>query len=440
MDRRDFFKLATGAGMSLAWGGPRTARAQASSAYTGPLLVQIQCFGGWDPVSFIDPKGGAFNHFAASAIKTAGPFKYSPYMGPARTVVDPLTGQNDSNDYFDRFFANNASRMLAVVGMDMGTLDHGAGEAYSWGGMLGKNFPALPALAAAATRPDLAMSYVSGGGYEETGGLIAPTRADSKNGALSSLRMIAAPNAVTPGGATGTFLDDATFTSVVQSGMNKRLALLRDHDSVAKRQAQASVLYTVRTSKSALSDLINNLPQNLDGNGNKLIPQIQIALAAFAAGLSVGASINTDFVFDTHGDHDNQHYPQLDNVFRAVDFLLARAQDLGLADRLTVVVSSDFGRTPTYNGGNGKDHYSVSAMMLFGAGVKGGRQVGSTDNNVLPVALNPKTLQPDTSGNGIVLKPEHIHAALRDYLGVAQSPMAANFDLGVPVLPILQGA
>ena len=439
MDRRDFMKLATGAGMSLMWGGPRTARAQALAAYSGPLLVQIQCFGGWDPVSFIDPKGGAFNHFSASAIKTAGAFKYSPYMGPQRTVVDPLSGQNDSNDYFDRFFANNVNRMLAIVGMDTGTLDHGAGEAYSWGGMLGKNFPALPALAAAATRPDLAMSYLSGGGYEETGGLIAPTRADSNNGALGSLRMIAAPNAVTPGGGTGTFLDDTTFSNVVLSGMNKRLALLRNQDTVAKRQAQSSVLYTVRTSKSALSDLINNLPQNLDGNGNKLIPQMQIALAAFAAGLSVGASINTDFVFDTHGDHDNNHYPQLDNVFRAVDFLLARAQDLNIADRLTVVVSSDFGRTPTYNGGNGKDHYPISAMLLFGAGVKGGRIVGGTDANVLPVPFNPTTLKPDSSSAGMVIKPEHVHVALRDYLGVAKSPMAAQFDLGVPVLPILQG-
>ncbi len=50
-----------------------------------------------------------------------------------------------------------------------------------------------------------------------------------------------------------------------------------------------------------------------------------------------------------HGDHDRRHHQALSDLNNDIDYLWTKAEELGIANRLTVVVSSDFGRTPFYN-------------------------------------------------------------------------------------------
>jgi uncharacterized protein (DUF1501 family) len=58
--------------------------------------------------------------------------------------------------------------------------------------------------------------------------------------------------------------------------------------------------------------------------------------------------------------------------------LAAFMQDLGtVADRVTVVTISEFGRRVEENGAGGLDHGWGNMMLLAGAGVKGGRYYGS---------------------------------------------------------------
>ena len=84
---------------------------------------------------------------------------------------------------------------------------------------------------------------------------------------------------------------------------------------------------------------------------------------------------------------------------------------------MTVVIGSDFGRTPFYNDNNGKDHWNVTSIMAMGAGVRGNRIIGATDDHVEALKISPQTLQLDP--NGITLTPEHIHLALRRMAGVS---------------------
>src|SRR5205807_3107073 len=46
-----------------------------------------------------------------------------------------------------------------------------------------------------------------------------------------------------------------------------------------------------------------------------------------------------------------------------IDCLLRRAEELQIREKLVVVVQSEMGRTPNYNNGNGKDHWSIGSMM-----------------------------------------------------------------------------
>jgi len=121
-----------------------------------------------------------------------------------------------------------------------------------------------------------------------------------------------------------------------------------------------------------------------------------------------------------------------------IAYLLRRAGDLGIRDKLVVVVQSEMGRTPTYNGGNGKDHWSIGSAWFLGRGVKGNRVVGATDAGQFAVPIDPATLATKPDG-GIRVRPEHVHQALRELAGIAAHPMSQRFPLGVPEREALKG-
>jgi uncharacterized protein (DUF1501 family) len=118
-------------------------------------------------------------------------------------------------------------------------------------------------------------------------------------------------------------------------------------------------------------------------------------------------------------------------------YLWDTAEDLGIADRLTVLVASDFGRTPWYNEGNGKDHWPVGSALLMKYGASwGDRVIGLTDEGDDALAIDPVTLA--QSSGGVVLTPSHVHTALRKIAGIDQHATARKypFDVASVNLPV----
>jgi len=113
-----------------------------------------------------------------------------------------------------------------------------------------------------------------------------------------------------------------------------------------------------------------------------------------------------------------------------VAYTLRRAEELGIREKLVVVLQSEMGRTPNYNQGNGKDHWSIGSVMFLGPGIKGGRVIGATDEKQFSVMIDPKTLAIDKE-KGIRARPEHIHEALRALAGIGEHPLSKKFPLGV---------
>ena len=96
------------------------------------------------------------------------------------------------------------------------------------------------------------------------------------------------------------------------------------------------------------------------------------------------------------------------------------------------------GRTPNYNQGNGKDHWSIGSVLFIGPGIRGNRVLGATDEKLFQVPLNPQTLSCDKD-KGIHVRPEHIHEALRQFAGIADHPLSKKFQVGVLDKDKLQG-
>jgi hypothetical protein len=451
MQRRDFLTLAAASGLGLLL-PPRKARA-ASLRYDGPYWITIQCDGGWDPTSLCDPKGGTAGKkdsvnqaYTPEQIGRAGEFSYAPI-----SIVVPTDTMGGTMEAYSakKFFESYGSRVLVINGIDTSTNNHETGRRVIWSGKSVEGYPAIGALAAANVfgSTPVPMAYLSYGGYDVTGGSVPLTRASN----IDNLWRIAYPNRIDPKKAdSATYHTPATADRIAKAQSARASRLLTKEPVPVMRQALTGLL-NVRQGDAGLADLsaylpdkpvaiedledVKLLPSNQRGRFNdtqNLIRQGQLALAAFQGGVGVSASLVTGG-YDTHSDHDNQHIPRLVNVLRAVEYLLVQAEALGLRDKLYIAVSSDFGRTPFYNAGNGKDHWAVTSMILSGPGIVGGRVIGATDAAFQPKTVDPKTLKESSTGTRIT--PLHIHNALRKISGLDKGTVSARFPLGGESLP-----
>jgi hypothetical protein len=60
--------------------------------------------------------------------------------------------------------------------------------------------------------------------------------------------------------------------------------------------------------------------------------------------------------------------------------LISDLKDRGLLDSTLIIWMGEFGRTPKFQGQDGRDHYSKAwSALLAGGGIKGGQVIGRTD-------------------------------------------------------------
>ncbi len=124
--------------------------------------------------------------------------------------------------------------------------------------------------------------------------------------------------------------------------------------------------------------------------------------------------------FDTH----SKNFPRMRHLMPIVDHaLVALLKDLertGLNHEVVVVVWGEFGRTPKINQDGGRDHWpEVGPALLFGAGIRGGQVVGSTDRLGAKVTSRPVTYQ-------------EVMATLYRSLGIAASQTTLPDPTGRP--------
>jgi hypothetical protein len=84
--------------------------------------------------------------------------------------------------------------------------------------------------------------------------------------------------------------------------------------------------------------------------------------------------------WDAHGDVLTNHKLHCGETDRPIAALLTDLKQRGLLDSTLVIWTSEFGRTPTAQGGKGRDHSPRGfSSWLAGGGVKGGQAIGATD-------------------------------------------------------------
>ena len=422
MERRDFLRLAGATGLACVLPpGLRAGQASAQSAgYEGTYWIFLHAAGGWDPTHLCDPKGRAnenendpMNRYLTSDIRTVGNINYAP--------IDGLDG----------FFTRNGSQLLVLNGVDTGTNGHDQGTRGTWSGRTAEGHPSIGALVAASSGVNLPMPYIGYGGYLETQGIT--NAVPLGDGGL--LRNLAHPHRIDPQDSEETFLGHTGVISAIDNAQEARLLRMQAKSKLPRLQSGQNQLYLARLGQQDLRRVTDALPENFADNQRHR--QVQVALAAYQAGLSASVSIAMGG-FDTHGNHDNNHIPNLVEFVNIADFAIQEAERLGIADKVAVVMGSDFGRTPGYNSGNGKDHWPVTSMMMMGPGIPGNRVIGATDARHGKMVLNPTTLDvvgASGQASGVELSISHVHRALRNHVGVP-AEFRSSFPLGGEDLPL----
>ena len=93
--------------------------------------------------------------------------------------------------------------------------------------------------------------------------------------------------------------------------------------------------------------------------------------------------------WDSHADM-SAHGPLARNVDKPIAGLLRDLKSRGMLDETLVVWTTEFGRTPTIDGRNGRSHYNPAfSSWLAGGGVKGGIVHGRTDEYGAKILESP---------------------------------------------------
>ena len=380
--------------------------------YRGKLFVFAQADGGWDPTSFCDPKANTpgekvINNWAKTdEVHQAGNIPYAPFAGN------------------QRFFEKYHRTMLVINGVDAQTNAHSVGIVHNWSGRNSEGFPTLGALCAAHYAPALPVPYLSFGGYSVTAGLTRFTRLDDPR----LLREIASPIE-----DMGSFFSDEDWEAMA-SHRAATVARLSSTPGLLPGDEMHLGFYDSSFAAEGLKAYADAIPpedqleQQVEWEEfrSTLRRQAQLTVLAFKTGVAVSADLWLGG-FDTHTDHDPPHEWLFGNLTDAVDYLWDYAEEHGVADRMVVVIGSDFGRTNFYNSVNGKDHWPIGSYVVMEKNRSWtGRAVGETDGLHFAYKIDPATLRRDDT-YGTIIYPKHVHKALRRYLGIEHSPGARRF-------------
>jgi len=437
MRRRAFVKGAAAAGLLAAVPSIFRRGLAQDATFGGPYWLFIQAAGGWDPRFMFDPTLNPEQNRLYGTIGQIGNVAYAPIaLDLERLGWDPALAPEQHVRTAEAFLQKHGARLTVVNGIDTTTNSHDSGRRAMGSGRISDGHPSLAALIAAAQAPDMPIAFFSGGGFDATEGLVPLTRVANAGALLRIVR----PNAVDPNNLAGeTFHTPETFDRITRFQRERGDALRTQQHLPAIERSMAGLLdaraSTHVLDRLALPELVTLANGDL-GDMEGFMRQGQLALAAFGSGLTATATLSFGG-FDTHGNHDRDQVGKVVKLLGGIDFILDQAAALGLDGRLYVVVSSDFGRGPAYNGmgdGSGKDHWPISSLFALGPGIAGDRVVGATDDGQLARPVDPGTLQP--SDAGVKIGPEHVHRALRRLAGVHEHELAVRYALPGADLPL----
>ena len=428
VNRRRFLQLgiASGAAGLTAAYLPRGARAAASPPPDGAgsavpssvsvppsdrCLVVIEMDGGHDGMSMAPPRGATYGRYhdlrSRIALPEASTLQLTPDVGLHPALAKLHT----------RYLAGAGFGVLAGVGIVAPDLSHFEMLRRWWAGDLSST--ALTATGflgrlcdAVATRDgtvDAAATGVSLG-YGPTPALVS---------------MAASTLSVNPYDSGGfPVFWDTDMDTVWKSAWKTMCESTDPKATVPFRSARHGAAYAMLFSDGVMAGLApDSGTYPTDGD---LGYQLSLAARLIAANQGVRV-VHVPFYgdFDTHNNHVERHAAMMTMLDNALDAFLADLEVRGLADKVLVATTSEFGRRVPDNDSNGLDHGAASFTLFAGTpaanGVFGQYPAFATDSDL------------DPDGNLVAtVGMWELYATLASWMGIPGADLGLGSAAAVP--------
>jgi uncharacterized protein (DUF1501 family) len=467
LSRRRFLEIAGLAGGAVALRSILSPQLAQASPDNPQLLLACYLGGGADQMLSFDPRDASLKQFQAPAAYASGGTGIHPaydLVADARVkaVLAATSGSGLQKKGPITFgpavpasFLSHSTDLAVLRGVYMGTLTHEVGRRYFTTGKFPRGLSASgsslgTAVAAADGKdtliPNLAISAET---YNET----FPTYAsgigvNSFDDVLSLLKPLG--TALSKGSDTALAAYEADSDDCTQRELNGGGLVDTFKQSRTKARtmvsASASTLFNFQVpAPAALDDLFTTLgiSKSTDFKGPK--GNAAIAAQALTQGISESVSLQLAGDLDDHNDWGDTHATGIADALDAIGNLitfLKKTPYKGTAtmtwEHTTLIIFSEFARTPLLNGRAGRDHHLASSCVVAGPGIKGNQVFGATSDTALAVRnVDPTTGKPDDAA-GIQLRPADIHATLLHSMGLSydhlsnQSPHLLSAILAKP--------
>jgi hypothetical protein len=211
-------------------------------------------------------------------------------------------------------------------------------------------------------RPDLSLAFLTFGNYSNTGNLVAMSRIPY----LPSLQKSPTPT-TSKAICAARIHDDFVLDRIeraLKAETDATLSAPCCRAWSAPRACSTRRSSTRRLSAASRRTSLKDVPKE------RLAQQAEIALASFKAGVCVSAK---SLYRPVRQPREQRRRPDETHsrILAGIAYLLRRAEELNIREKLVVVIQSEMGRTPNYNNGKGKDHWSIGSIMFMGQGIRG---------------------------------------------------------------------
>lgn len=448
LPRRTFMKAAAGFAGANLFGG-LSFKAFAQSAGLAPAdhcFVFAYFNGGWDVLLSLDPRDPAT--FTAERISETRILPgYSLLSGDATfptNVVRPAGSNIDFGPAIGRM-ANHFDQMAIVRGVNMATVAHEVGFRYFLTGkepngsaargsttateIVGQMMPRVPV-------PNIAYNI--------------ETYNDRYPGSANALRVASSNDLLLTLAPSPTALDSEIEQELVDMH-GRRISCEADlYDSrglVTQYRESQSQMQTVldaqldryfrfedsttdtaamRAEKAALRALYQLRPEGGNDPRSSAAARAALVATALKRGVSQCVSMNITGGLDTHFGTQLTHAQNQRVGWNALADLVTDLKNSphpsggSFMEHTTVMVFSEFSRTPLINASGGRDHHLTNSCMLLGKGIKHNTVFGkSGDVGLSAGIIDHATGLP--SPNGFQILPDHVVATVMKAAGIDYS-------------------
>jgi len=431
LPRRQFIASSFAAGTALSLGGLAKAYA-AMDKDTAHRTVFCYLQGGWDMLFSINAREYGTPGFRFASDKPKGYDVIESGLKQDSSADPHMIGTTMNSLLSSPTNGTNYLQQAAIFNVSMNTNSHGVGRSYV-------NTGQKPSGSGTAQGDSIGLGLI---GYDTANG--------SQKGTNDLYDMPSVSIGFPSYNLSGLFAQNTTvgradhvagilapFTSVISKGAVEKIRLLeKQHGEYASHPLRSCVGKSY--SGFSPTDRVRSEMQRArrilqEGIHERLLvgtssdtqafginektsifdPRYRAAVAGqlINLGVSRDVSLTIQGNLDTHGGgNDSLQRARQTAAFDAIAMLLAHLEqsDEGL-QRTTVIISSEFSRTPKLNGGGGRDHWLSNAMIVIDPKLNPGLygRIGQTD--YLPVPYNDIDSSQAIDG---VLRPEHVIATL----------------------------